>query len=163
MVQWHYEDGLRSKHIDRMFVLDVRRDPYDHDRALLDRIVVELGDELNGKGSAVLVVEDAVGARLYDPESEQSTGKMRSRITRELSDVWYERVEESFRFTFPADSAYELEIADDGGATVLFAAPGSEPGRIVHAIRQTEIPEDEMTVTRRYPLLAARTEPSTNE
>jgi hypothetical protein len=150
--QWRYEDGVRKREIDRLFVVDVRRDPYVHELALLDTLSVELRKQLDTEGRTVVVVEDAAGARVVD--GDHSTGWIGSRITEELEEVWFERVGKSYRFTCPADAAFELEIADTGGARVLIAAPGLEPGVIIPSIHVTEATEDGETVTRRFPLPA---------
>ena len=154
IAQWHYEDGVRKLEIDRLFVVDVRRDPYVHELALLDRLSAELRERLNTENRAIVVVEDAAGARIVD--GERSTGWIRSRITEELEGVWFERVGESYRFTCAADAALELEIADSGGARVLIAVPGLEPGVIIPFIHVTEAAGEGETVTRQFSLPGIR-------
>lgn len=150
IAQWHYEEGVRKSEIDRLFVVDVRRDPYVHERALLDRLTAKLRNQLETEGRTIVVVEDAAGARVVD--GERSTGRMRNRITEEIEEVWFENVGEAYRFTCPADAAFELEIADTGGARVLSAAPAPEPGVIITSILGTEAAGEDETVTRRFPL-----------
>ena len=150
IAQWHYEEGLRNSEIDRLFVVDVRRDPYVHERVLLDRLTAHLRNQLDTEGQAVLVVEEAEGARVVD--GERSTGRIRNRVTQEIEEVWFERIGEAYRFTCPADTAFELEILDTGSARVLSAAPASEPGMIITSILGTEPVGEGETVTRRIPL-----------
>jgi hypothetical protein len=160
VAQWRYEKGLRKFKIDRLFMLDVRRDPYVHDRALLDGLVAGLREQLTGEGRAVIVVEDSKGARIVN--GGKSTGWIQNRITGELDDVWYEKVGESYRFTCPAGAVIELEIADAGSARVLSAVPGSEPGAIVPYIQEPVPGGDGKTVIRRMvlPGLPAGTAPA---
>ena len=150
IAQWRYEKGVRNREIDRLFVVDVRRDPYVHERALIDTLIAKLRNQLDTEGRVIVVVEDAEGASVVD--GEHSTGWIRNRITEELEEVWYERVGKTYRFTFPADAALELEIADTGGARVLSAAPALESGVIIPSIQVTEATEEGETVTRRFPL-----------
>ncbi len=150
IAQWRYEKGVRKREIDRLFVVDVRRDPYVHERALLDTLTTKLRDQLDTEGRTIVVVENAAGARVID--GKHSTGWIRNRITEELEEVWYERVGKTYRFTCPADAALELEIADTGVARVLSAAPASESGVIIPSIQVTEAIEEGETVTRRFPL-----------
>ena len=150
ITQWYYEKGVRNREIDRLFVVDVRRDPYVHEHTLLDTLIKNLRMQLDSEGRTIVVVEDAAGARIVD--GEHSSGWIRNRITNELEDVWYEQVGESYRFTLPSDEALELEIADTGGARVLIAAPGSEPGEINFSIQVTEAVENGETITRRFTL-----------
>lgn len=150
MAQWRHENGVRKREIDRLFVVDVRRDPYVHERAPVDTLTAHLRNQLDTERRAIVVVEDAAGARVVD--GERSTGWIRSRTTEELEEVWYERVGKTYRFTCPADAALELEIADGGGARVLSVFPGSESGLIISTILETEDTEEGETVTRRFPL-----------
>ncbi len=156
VAQWRYEEGVRNREIDRLFVVDVPRDAYGHERTLLDGLTASLRKQLDSEGHAIVVVEEAAGARLVDGES--STGRIRNRITEELEDVWYERVGKSYRFTYPAGLPLELEIADVGGARVLTAAPGPDPGVIIAAVQVTEAAPEGATVTRRLPLPGAVSE-----
>ncbi len=150
IAQWHYEKGVRNREIDRLFVVDVRRNPYVHQRALLDKLIVKLRNQLDTEDRIIVVVEDAAGARIVD--GERSTGWIRNRITKEIEEVWYEHVGNSYRFTYPADATLELEIAYTGGARVLSAAPMSLSGVISSSIQVMESTEEGETVTRRFPL-----------
>jgi hypothetical protein len=150
LIQWHYEDGLRKSEIDRLFVVDVQRDPYNHERALLDTLTAGLRKQLQTEGNAIVVVEEAAGARLV--AGERSSGWIRNRKTEEIEEVWFERVGKTYRFVCPVDTALELELADAGGARVLSAAPASESGEIISTIQGMEAIEEGETVTRRFSL-----------
>ena len=150
IAEWRYEDGVRNRGIDRIFAVDVRRDPYAHERAVLDSLISRLRDDLQAGGRAVVVVEEAAGARLLD--GERSTGRIRNRTTREVDGVCFERVGEAHRFTFPATLPLELEVADNTGARVLYVAPGPEPGTAVSSIQAMPAPEEGQTVTLRVSL-----------
>jgi hypothetical protein len=148
-VQWRYDSGIRNREIDRLFMVDVSRDPYDHDRSLLDGLIDRLWDQVVPEQRAIIVVEESAGARIVS--GEQSSGWFRSRRTNELEDVWYERVGDTYRFTCPADGDFKLEIADEGDSRILAVAPGREPGDIAHYVVVTD-PSDGDPITRRFSL-----------
>ena len=154
-VRWHYEDGIRKLDIDRLFVMDVQRGPYVHDRALLDRIIQDLEKQMFEEGKAVLVIEDVNSARVVNPATDESTGRLRGLTTGDLADTWYEKVGETYRFSFPADLTWELEIADKETAAILFAAPSEQSGEFVYSIRRTDPPEEDVVTVSRHPLLIA--------
>jgi hypothetical protein len=148
--QWRYEQGVRDREIDRLFVVDVRRDPYIHQRVLLENLIADIREPFLADQRALVVVENAAGARIIS--GEQSTGWIRSRVTEEIDEVWYERVGKTYRFTFPADKVFELEIADRGDARVLIAVPDPESDEILPIIHVFEPVEEGETVIRRYSL-----------
>ena len=147
-IEWRYEGGLRTSVIDRLITLDVQRDPYTHDRALLDRLVAALCARATDENRALLIVEEAAGARLL--AGDASTGRIRSQEIRALGDVWFEYLGRVHRFSYPAGMELELEIADDAGARVYSVTPGTEPEAAL--ITRTTPPTDGSTVTRRIPL-----------
>ncbi len=149
---WHYEKGVRRRVIDRLFVVEVRRDPYVHEPALLNSLNENLRNQLIADDRIIIVVENADSARLVG--GEHSSGWMRNRITKELEEVWFERVGKTYRFTCPADAALTLEVArnSDESTRVLAVAPGSEPGEFISFIQDIEITEEGETATHRIPL-----------
>ena len=149
-IEWRYEGGLRTSIIDRLMVLDVQRDPYVHDRGCLDALVEQLRERLHAEQRTVIVVEEVAGARLVG--GDRSSGRMGRREIREIDEVWFEYLGRVFRFTHPAGSNLELEIADDTGARVLAVVPGDAPGLESGRLSRTEVPPTGSTVTRRVPL-----------
>ena len=97
-------------------------------------------------------MEDVNGARIIDPESGASTGRIRGLTTGEVEGAWFEKVGDTYRFTFPAGRTCELEIADEGTATVLFAAPGDGDSGIIHSIYRTDAAEEGLVTVSRHPL-----------
>jgi hypothetical protein len=148
-VEWLHESGRRDREIDRFFVVEVRKDPYVHDRADLDGFLATMRERFRAAGRAVLIVENAAGAALTTDDA--STGRIRTQTREELPDVQFERRSRAFRFSFPADREYALEIADDRGARVLLLAPDAMHGERTW-IEETEAPEEDGTVIRRMRL-----------
>ncbi|MDF1569681.1 MAG: hypothetical protein P1P77_16810 [Spirochaetaceae bacterium] len=65
--------------------MNVRRDPYVHQRVLLDNLIADFRDQFHTEQRALVVVENAAGACIIS--GEQSIGWIRSRVTEELDEV----------------------------------------------------------------------------
>ncbi len=149
MVEWWYSEGTRNYEIDRLFIVEVERE-YEHDRDHLDRLIAGRLGQLSDSNRAVLVVEDAAGAWLTNGET--STGYDRRRMLEEIDDVLFDKVNQTYRFEYPADGGLWLELADDGGARILHFHPGEGPGTETAWVAETPAPEDGATIRRRVSL-----------
>lgn len=138
-VVWRYDDGVRDREIDRLFVVDVPRDPAVHDKVHLEALLSRLRAEFLTEGRTRVVVEDVAGARVTD--GEQSTGRLRSRVREEIDGVWWERVGHSYRFSFPTDLLLQLDVVPEGeeNPRVLAIAPPTEPDRPI--VRLQALPD----------------------
>lgn len=121
MVQWRYSDGVRDREIDRLFVVDVRRGRYVHDRAHLDTLVAQLTETVRAGDRTIVVVEEADAALVTD--GELVTGLVRNRARTELEAVWYERIGRAHRFSCEPHVDLILEVTDDSRARVLMLVP----------------------------------------
>lgn len=149
-IEWVHEGGARDRTIDRLFVVDVRRDPYELSRAPMDALLARRVREVLEGGTSILVVEEASGAWLTD--GERHAGRLRSRTVDEIEGVAFDRVSRAYRFAYPAALHLELEIADDAGARVLRVEPGEGPAGLIASIERTDAPEEGATIVRRVRL-----------
>ena len=139
ILEWRYSGGIRDYEIDRLFVVDVKRE-YEHDRRHLDGLVdVRLNQLVEGR-RGIFVVEGAAGAWLTNGESV--TGYQNSRTKEEIPDVVFDKVDRTYRFEYPADGEYWLELDDDLGSRILHFLPGEERGLETAWIEETTAPED---------------------
>lgn len=144
-VEWHYEDGLRDRDIDRVFMVEVQR-RYSHDHALFDALVEHLRTDFFETGVARIVVEEAYGARLTN--GELASGQIGRRRSNDLTGVWYERVSRAYRFAYPVDDTLQLEITDDTGARILAVYPGPDANSPSALLLTTDTPPDGERITR---------------
>ncbi len=154
-IEWRYEEGLRNRDIDRMFMVNVQKQ-YEHDRDLFVALLAELRASFRREGMVRVVVEEAAGARLTD--GERTSGQVGSRRSNALPDVWYERVGRAYRLAFPADAASDLvlEVSDDRGARVLAVFPGDATTGNAALIQTAVPPEEGARVIRRVALRPTR-------
>jgi len=148
-LEWRYSKGIRNREIDRLFIVEVKLE-YQHERVTLERLLATRLGQLSDSHRAILVVEDAGGAWLTNGEA--STGHGRPRTDEELDDVLFDKVNRTYRFEYPADSEFWLELSDDVGARILFFHPGDGPGMETAWIDETPAPEEGATIRRRVSL-----------
>lgn len=153
--EWHYVDGVRDREIERLFIVEVLPE-YHHDRETLENLVAERLDQLRREGRAIIVVEEADGVWLTN--GEQATGRRSRQTVEELEGVLYDKVNDTYRFEFPANQGLWLELTDRGGARVLHYHPGDTSGADTAWIEEMPEPADGSVAHRRVDLQSDRPE-----
>ena len=146
-VVWRYDDGVRDRDIDRLFVVDVPRDPAVHDRAVLEGLIAQLADAFLAEDRIRVVVEDAAGALLTD--GEHTVGRLRSRVSNEIEGVWWERVGHTYRFSFPPELSLLLEVIPEGeeDPRILAIAPREDSDQAIAVLQPVRASEPEQDGT----------------
>lgn len=146
---WIYNDGTRSREIDRLFRVPVAKE-FEHDRETLDGLLSQLHGRLVHENRAVLVVEDA--SQVWITDGESKTGYERRRTYEELEGVVYDRVSSSHRFEYPADANLWLEIEDDEEVMVFAYRPPNASRPEIAWIEPIPVPEETEDQLRRVHL-----------
>ena len=149
-VEWRYEGGLRTSIIDRLVPLEVRRDPHRHDSAHLDALLVRLREQLAAADRTLVVVEEAVQARLI--ADGRISGTVRNREVRQLDDVWFEDLRRVYRFSYPAGMDVDLELEHEAGSLIYMITPNAVNEVAIARIIRTDSPQPGSKVTRREAL-----------
>jgi hypothetical protein len=126
-IEWRNAKKRRTREPDRIFIADIRRE-YEHERAALDRLIQARLADVQERGIALLVVEQADSAYLRSP-SGNITGYDKPRTTRGIDGVEYRRVQTTYQFTVPADSRLELHVEHTGQARIFSVGPPGDGGR----------------------------------
>ena len=154
-VEWRNRRKKRPRTPDYIYVAEVREE-YDHDPALLAAVVERRMAALREAGEAVLVVETADAAFLTDPDGA-STGYHDPRSTRDLEEVSFRRVQQSYLFRLPVTGEYSLTIedgpeGDPSGARLYYLAPASPdaPAAPPPPAAILEFPAPDGTVVREF-------------